>query len=101
MPKRWLLLTLGNYPLSVETTRGTLCAPFYVSGITYADTSAEKLANNAAVAFTGVGAALASANANSKSLQFANIGSDPVAIGATGITWAKRYIVLNEGDTRV
>lgn len=68
-------------PLSVETTRGTAGAPFYVSGIAYAD--------NAAVAVTSVGTTLASANANRKSLQFANIGTDSAVIVATGITKAK------------
>lgn len=86
-------------PLQVVPDRGAPANPVYVSGITYSDAPAVTLQDNAAVAVTDTGAALVAANANRKSLRFTNIGTDPVAIGFTGITWAKRCLVLNSGDT--
>lgn len=86
-------------PLAVINDRGTIGTPVYVSGITYADAPAVTLQDNAAIAVTDTGAALVAANANRRGLRFTNIGADPVTIGFTGITWAKRVIVLNSGDT--
>jgi hypothetical protein len=86
-------------PLAVVNDRGAPGTPVYVSGITYSDAPAVTLQDNAAIAVTDTGAALVAANANRRGLRFTNIGSDPVAIGFTGITWAKRCIVLNNGDT--
>ena len=83
----------------VSNDRGAPGTPVYVSGITYADAPAVTLQDNAAVSVTDAGAALVAANANRRGLRFTNIGTDPVTIGATGITWAKRCIVLNAGDT--
>ena len=85
-------------PLSVDATRGTLAAPFYVSGLTYSDAPAVSIVDNAAVAVTDAGASILAADADRKSIRFANIGTDPVALGTTGQTWAKRAIVLAPGD---
>jgi hypothetical protein len=74
-------------------------ASFYVSDTTYAVVPAATLTDNAAVTVTSAEAALATANAALKSLSFTKIGSDLVAIGFTGITWLKRCIIQNEGDT--
>jgi len=88
-------------PLAVVNDRGAPANPVNVVGITYADAPAVTLQDNAAIAVTDTGAALVSANANRRGLRFTNIGTDPVTIGFTGITWAKRCIVLNAGDTWV
>lgn len=88
---------LGVVPVSND--RGSLGNPVNVVGITYADAPAVTLQDNAAIAVTDAGAALVAANANRRGLRFTNIGTDPVTIGFTGITWAKRCIVLNNGDT--
>lgn len=88
---------IGTVPVSND--RGSLGNPINVVGITYADAPAVTLQDNAAVAVTDAGAALVAANANRRGLRFTNIGTDPVTIGFTGITWAKRCIVLNAGDT--
>lgn len=88
---------IGTVPVSND--RGSFANPINVVGITYTDAPAATLQDNAAVAVTDTGAALVAANANRRSLRFTNIGTDPVCIGFTGITWAKRCIVLNNGDT--
>lgn len=86
-------------PLNVVPDRGAPGTPVYVSGITYADAPAVTLVDNIAVAVTAAGAAIVAANAARRALRFTNIGVDPVAIGFTGITWAKRCIVIQPGDT--
>lgn len=91
----------AQLPLAVVPDRGAPANPVYVSGITYADAPAVTLQDNAAVAVTSAGAALVAAVAARRGLRITNIGADPVAIGFTGITWAKRCVVLNPGDTWV
>jgi len=86
-------------PLAVVNDRGAPGNPVNVVGITYTDAPAVTLTDNAAVAVTDTGAALVAANASRRGLRITNIGTDPVAIGFTGITWAKRCIVLDVGDT--
>jgi hypothetical protein len=88
---------IGTVPVSND--RGAPGNPVSVVGITYSDAPAVTLQDNAAVAVTDAGAALVAANANRRGLRLTNIGTDPVTIGFTGITWAKRCIVLNNGDT--
>jgi hypothetical protein len=88
---------LGVVPVSND--RGAPGTPLYVSGITYADAPAVAMTNAAPVACSAVAAVLVAANAARRAVRFTNIGVDPVAIGATGITWASRCIVLNTGDT--
>lgn len=88
---------IGTVPVSNDL--GSLATPLHVVGVTYTDAPAVTLQDNAAIAVTDAGAALVAANANRRGLRFTNIGTDPVTIGFTGITWAKRCIVLNNGDT--
>ena len=64
-----------------------------------ADAPAVTLQDNAAVAVAAVAVGLVAANPARRGLRFTNVGADPVALGFTGITWAKRCIVLNAGDT--
>ena len=88
--------------LGIKTAAGSLSIAqannnvFLVTGM-----PAVTLTNRDAIAVSDVGAALVSANADRRSLRFTNIGTDPVALGFTGITWAKRCIVLVAGDTWV
>jgi hypothetical protein len=88
---------IGTVPVSNDL--GSLATPLHVVGVTYTDAPAVTLQDNAAVTVTDTGAALVAANANRRGLRFTNIGTDQVTIGFTGITWAKRCIVLNNGDT--
>ena len=85
-------------PLAVVPNRGGPGAPVYVVGSTIADAPAVTLLDNAAVAVTDAGAALVAADPDRRGLRITNIGVDPVAIGAAGITWAKRCIILESGD---
>jgi hypothetical protein len=91
----------GPLPLPVSNDRGSPGNLMYVAGVSVTDAPAVSVANGAAVAVTDVAAVVATANASTRSLRFTNIGTDPCAIGAAGITWAARCIVLNPGDTLV
>lgn len=94
--------TITNLPLAVVPDRGAPGNPVYVSGITYTDAPATSLEEPAAVAVPAAAlTALVAANAGRKSIKFTNLGPDPVAIGGAGLTWAKRCIVLEVGDTFV
>lgn len=88
----------SQLPLATANDRGAVGNPVYVSGITYSDAPATALVDNAAIAVTAAGEAVLGALGTRKSVRFANLGPDPVAIGFTGLTWAKRSIVLNAGD---
>jgi hypothetical protein len=88
----------SQLPLATANDKGAPGNPVYVSGITYSDAPATALIDNVAVSVTATGAAVLAALGTRKSIRFANLGPDPVAIGFTGITWAKRSIVLNAGD---
>lgn len=90
---------LGTVPVSNDY--GSPGNPINAVGITYTDAPAVTLVDNIAVAVTDAGAAIVAANAARRGLRFTNIGTDPVAIGFTGITWAKRCIVIQPGDTWV
>lgn len=94
-------VTISGQPLQVVNDRGSLGNPVNVVGITYADAPAITLTDSPAVAVTDTGAALVAANVNRRGLRFTNIGTDPVALGFTGITWAKRCLILYAGDTWV
>lgn len=90
-----------NTPLNVVNNRGTPGAPVYVSGLTYADAPATSLVNTGPLAVAAVAVSVMAADANRKAARFANVGTDPVALGATGLTWAKRCIVIEPGDVWV
>lgn len=86
-------------PLQVVNNLGAPASPMHVVGVTLADAAATAVQDNAAVAVAAVAVAVVAANANRRELRITNIGADPVALGAAGITWAKRCIILNAGDT--
>ncbi|MBB1073642.1 hypothetical protein HUU62_04365 [Rhodoferax sp. 4810] len=85
----------------VSNDRGAPGTPVYVTGITYSDAPAVTLQDNAAVTVTSAGAALVAANAARRGLRITNIGTDQCAIGFTGLTWAKRCLILASGDSWV
>lgn len=90
----------GPNPLPVANDRGdSALTPVYVTGVLSEDAPAANITDNAAVAAGPVAAALLAADATRLEFVAYNIGPDPVAIGMAGITWAKRAIVLNAGDT--
>lgn len=86
-------------PLPVSNDRGSPGNLLYVSGVTVADAPATSIANVAPVACSSVIATIAAVNAARRAVRFTNLGPDPVAIGAAGLTWANRCIVLEVGDT--
>lgn len=85
-------------PLLVSNDRGTPGNLLYVSGVSLSDAPAVSITNGTPQACGPVAVVIKTANANAKSLRFSNIGVDPVAIGAAGITWANRCVVLSPGD---
>lgn len=85
-------------PLAVVPDRGAPANPVYVSGITYTDAPASAVSNAAPIAAGPAAVVVMAALATRKAARFLNIGPDPVAIGAAGLTWAQRTIVLNAGD---
>lgn len=93
--------TITNTPLAVVPDRGAPGAPVYVSGLTYSDAPATSMLNTGPVAVTATVTAVLSANTARKAARFTNVGADDVALGGTGLTWAKRCIVLSPGDTWV
>lgn len=88
-------------PLPILMDRGTPGNPVHAVGITYTDAPATAIVDRAAVAVTSAGASILAASASRKRARFYNIGPDPVTLGTTGHTWAKRCIVLAAGDTWV
>ncbi|WP_431257212.1 hypothetical protein ACQ86G_21505 [Roseateles chitinivorans] len=89
---------IQGLPLPVSNDRGSPGNLLYVSGVSLSDAPATAAANNGPVACSPVAVVVAAASANRRALRIANIGPDPVAIGAAGITWAKRCVVLEVGD---
>lgn len=59
------------------------------------------ITDDVAVAVTDVVTALVAADATRVSVRFFNQGPDAVAIGSPTLTWAKRTIVLNAGDSYI
>jgi len=87
-------------PVPVSTNRGqNAAAPLYVSGAVLGDTPAATLTDNAKITAGPVAVAVLAADATRLETIIYNIGPDPVALGMVGITWAKRAIVLQAGDT--
>jgi hypothetical protein len=66
--------------------------------VTPVDPPAQSITDTAAVAVGDVAVQIVAADANRRALRFANLGTDAVALGGVGITWAKRVIVINPGD---
>jgi hypothetical protein len=89
---------IGTVPVSND--RGAPGTPVYVSGVTYTDAPATSLVDGVAVAMTAAANIIVAANANRKALRITNLdATNAVALGALGITWAKRCIVLQPGET--
>jgi hypothetical protein len=88
----------GPLPVPVSNDRGSPGNLLHVAGVSLADAPATAVTNNAPVACGPVAAVVAAADATRRALRFHNLGPDPVAIGAAGITWANRVIVLEPGD---
>lgn len=86
-------------PLAVIPDRGAPGNPVNVVGISYTDAPATAIVDRAAVACGPVAVSLLAASAARKRARFTNLGPDPVTLGTTGHTWAKRCIVLEVGDT--
>lgn len=93
--------TIANaLPLPVSNDRGSPGLPVYVNGTIAGVPTALAIADDAAVAVTAALTALVTANANRIRLIFTNLdATNPVTIGGAGLTWAKRAVVLNPGDT--
>lgn len=92
---------IQGLPLAVSNDRGSPGNPMNVVGVTINDSPATGLTTSLPVAVTSAGASLASASAARREVRFTNFGPDPVAIGPSNQTWAKRAIVLEVGDTWV
>lgn len=88
----------GPLPLPVSNDRGSPGNLLYVAGVSLADAPAVAIVNGAAVVCGPVATVVKTANANARALRFHNIGPDPVALGAAGITWAARCVLLQAGD---
>lgn len=96
-----VLATIANTPLPVVNDRGAPANPVHVVGLTANDAPATGLDEPAAVAVNAAITPLVGASATRRSVRFHNQGANPVAIGAAGLTWAKRAVVLEPGDTWV
>lgn len=94
-------ISVEDEPLQVSNDRGSPAAPMHVVGLTYSDAPATAIVDRAAVAVGSVAASLLAADVARKRARFTNLGPDPVSLGTTGHTWAKRCLVLYEGDTWV
>jgi hypothetical protein len=93
-------LIISLQDISLESTRGSAPGlPMYVSGLILGDTPAAAHANGAPIACGAAAVAILAANANRLEYRATNNGADPVAIGAPGITWANRALILAPGDT--
>lgn len=88
-------------PLLVSNDRGSPGNLLFVSGVSINDAPATAITNGAAVACGPAAVVVAAADANRRALRILNIGPDPVALGAAGLTWATRTIVLEAGDVWV
>lgn len=93
--------TIAGLPLQVQNDRGTPGNLLFVSGVSLSDAPATSSPDNAAVACSATQALIVAAAAARRQTTFTNLGPDPVALGSTGITWAKRCIILNAGESYV
>jgi len=98
-------VTIGNTganPVPVSNDRGSPGNPVYVNTALAGLPAAVAIADDAAIPVTAALTACVAANANRIRVIFTNQDpTNPVAIGGAGLTWAKRAIVLQPGDTWV
>lgn len=94
-----VLATIANTPLPVVNDRGAPANPMHVVGLTANDAPATGIDEPAAVAVNAGLTPLVGASAVRRSVRFHNQGANPVAIGGAGLTWAKRAVVIEPGDT--
>lgn len=94
-----VLATIQGLPLPVSNDRGTPGNLMHVTAVTVADAPATSTTNAAPVAAGPVAAVVVAANAARRAVRFTNLGPDAVALGAAGLAWANRCIVLEVGDT--
>lgn len=93
---------VGPLPVPVSNDRGAPGNPIYVNGTVSGVPAATAVVDDLAVAVTAAVTVLAAANANRIRLVFTNLDpTNAVAIGSPTLTWAKRAIVLQPGDTWV
>lgn len=94
-----VLATIMGLPLPVSLDRGTPANPLNVTAFSVADSPAQSITDAAPVAVGAALTSLAAADVNRRGLRIYNQGPDPVAIGGAALTWARRAIVLEAGDT--
>jgi hypothetical protein len=92
---------IQGLPLAVSNDRGAPGNPVTVTAVTVNDAPATGAANQAPVTANTTGVVVAAANAARRELRITNLGPNPIAIGAAGLTWANRAVVLEVGDTWV
>ncbi len=97
--------TIANaFPLPVSNDRGSPGSPVYVNGTIAGNPTAVAIADDTPVAVAAtptVPTALLAALSNRVSIRFTNTGTNQVALGGSGLTWAKATVFLNPGDTWV
>ena len=92
-------IDVAQLPLEVSNDRGSPGNLLYVSGVTLADAPATGLDDAAPVNVTDALTAVLAVDANRREVRITNQGADPVAIGGASLTWARRVVVLEAGDT--
>lgn len=95
--------TIANaFPLPVSNDRGAPGNPVYVNSAIAGLPAAVAIVDDAAIAVAAALTPCVAANANRIRVIFTNQdAANAVAIGGAGLTWAKRAIVLQPGDTWV
>lgn len=92
--------TIANaFPLAVSNDRGSAGNPVYINGTVAGLPAALAIVNDAPVAMTAAVTNIVAANANRVSLRMTNTGSQVIALGAAGLTYANGAILLQPGDT--
>lgn len=85
--------------VNVSNDRGSVGNPVYINGTVAGLPAALLIVNDAPVPMTAAQASIVTANANRVSLRMTNTGTNVVALGATGLTFAQGAVLLQPGDT--
>lgn len=96
-----VLATIANTPLPVVNDRGAPANPVHVIGLTASDAPAQSFSEPAEIVVNAALTPILGASATRRSVRLHNQGTNPVAIGGAGVTWARRAVVLQPGDTWV